>query len=144
MPSLVLMPPTAITTPTITATAAAGLGGMLVFEGEAGVGKTALIAAAITLASECGLRVLAARGAQLERDFAYGVVRQLFETELATASASVRRALLKGSAALAAPALGLAEPPDEAEARGPDPAFAARHGLYWLTANMTSRQTLLL
>ena len=60
-------------------TAARGRGAAVVLEGPAGIGKTSLVAAARRLAADRGLRSLAARGGELERDFAYGVVRQLFE-----------------------------------------------------------------
>ena len=55
----------------------------MVVERPPGIGKTALLAAAHTAAARSGLRVLRSRGAELERDFAFGVVRQLFEPALA-------------------------------------------------------------
>ena len=57
--------------------ATAGAASSLV-EGPAGQGKTTLLRAARTQAEREGLRVLSAVGAELERDFAYGVVQQLF------------------------------------------------------------------
>ena len=62
----------------------------------AGIGKTALLAEARALAQEAGLRVLSARGSELERSFSYGVVRQLFEPLLASQSADERAELLEG------------------------------------------------
>nr|MDQ3093127.1 AAA family ATPase [Actinomycetota bacterium] len=59
--------------------ACAGSGGLVVVEGEAGIGKTALLGAARALAERAGLVVYAARGAELEGGFGFGVVRQLFE-----------------------------------------------------------------
>ena len=59
------------------ASAGAGRGGVAIVEGEPGVGKSTLIAAGRQRADAAGLRVLAARGSQLERDFAFGVARQL-------------------------------------------------------------------
>jgi len=82
------------------ADAAAGAGGVLLVAGEAGIGKSALLGAAVERARAAGLTVASARGAELERDFAFGVARQLFEP-LADAG------LLAGAAAAAAPALGL-------------------------------------
>ena len=58
---------------------AAGEGHAVVVEGAAGIGKTALVAAARAQAAEAGLRPLSARGAELERAFGFGVVRQLLE-----------------------------------------------------------------
>lgn len=112
--------------------AASGFGGVLLIEGEAGVGKTALLDNACTEAQACGMTVLSARGGELEREFAWGVVRQLFEPRLADLSPTQRSVLLGGSAALAGPVFGR-----EVVARGtPEEAFAALHGLYWLTVNL--------
>jgi DNA-binding CsgD family transcriptional regulator len=82
-----------------------GLGRVLLLEGPAGIGKTRLVGAASALAQERGLAVLWARGAELERDFAYGVVRQLLEPALARATATRRRSLLDGEAGRAVAAL---------------------------------------
>jgi hypothetical protein len=57
--------------------------GLLVAEGRAGIGKTSLLEAACRRAAECGYEILRARGSELETDFAFGVVRQLFERRLA-------------------------------------------------------------
>jgi DNA-binding CsgD family transcriptional regulator/tetratricopeptide (TPR) repeat protein len=59
--------------------AGAGRGSLILVEGEAGLGKSALLALAAELALERGLRVLAAYGGVLEQDVAWGVVRQLLE-----------------------------------------------------------------
>jgi DNA-binding CsgD family transcriptional regulator len=114
----------------------AGLGGLLIIEGAAGVGKTRLLAELAARARRSEMRVLTARGGELERDFAYGVVRQLFEPVLAASSDGGRRSLLSGAAALAAPALGLSGGAPEGEST--DPTFAVAHGLYWLAANLAS------
>ena len=55
-----------------------GWGGIVLIEGPAGQGKTTLLRAARAQAEREGLPVLCAVGAELERDFAYGVVQQLF------------------------------------------------------------------
>ncbi|MGH3030344.1 MAG: ATP-binding protein [Gaiellaceae bacterium] len=122
--------------------ARAGEGRIVVVEGEAGIGKTALLGAARDLTA--GDTVLAARGGQLERDFAHGVARQLYEPFLRATPARGRQALLSGAAELAAPVLGLAPTVDSSAAGlAADPGFAANHGLYWLTANLAERQPLL-
>jgi len=58
-------------------------GGPVIVEGAPGLGKTALLNAALHLAREEGLAVLNARGSQLEAAFPFSVVRQLFEHLLA-------------------------------------------------------------
>jgi predicted ATPase len=125
-------------------TARAGHGTSVVVEGPPGIGKTALLAAAHTAAARSGLRVLRSRGAELERDFAFGVVRQLFEPALAEASAAQRDELLQSTAGVAAGLLGLpgGSAPDDTPASGIDPAFAILHGLYWLCANLAASDAL--
>ena len=59
--------------------ARAGRGTFVVIEGPAGIGKTALLAAARTAAADGGMRVLRSRGTELEREFAFGVVGAEFE-----------------------------------------------------------------
>ena len=120
--------------------ARSGRGTLVVVEGPAGIGKTSLLAAARAAAAESRMRVLRSRGTELERDFAFGVVRQLFEPPLAAASASERADLLQDAAGLAA---GVLELPGAPATRGPpssgvDPSFAILHGLYWLCANLTA------
>jgi predicted ATPase len=55
-----------------------GAGSVALIEGEAGIGKTELLRASCQIASEAGLTVLTARASELERDYGFGVVRQLF------------------------------------------------------------------
>src|SRR5688572_2104741 len=54
-------------------------GSILLVEGDAGIGKTRLLDVAAQEALAGRFRALKARGAEIERDFAFGVVRQLFE-----------------------------------------------------------------
>jgi hypothetical protein len=76
--------------------AAAGRDGRLaVIEGPAGIGKTRLLAAVRENAAERGMQVFRARGSDLEGEFSYGVVRQLFERPLARAGPE-RTSLLGG------------------------------------------------
>jgi hypothetical protein len=63
----------------------AGPGGTQVVEGRAGIGKTVLLAPAGTW-PRAGFRVLWAPGAELERECAFGVVRQLVEPMVEAAS----------------------------------------------------------
>jgi DNA-binding CsgD family transcriptional regulator len=113
-------------------------GGVVAIEGPAGIGKSVLLSAAGRIARELGLEVLAARGGELEAGMAFGAVRQLLEAPVLSVSGQERRRLLAGPARLGASALGLAAgEPHEDE-------FAARHGLYWLCANLAERKPLLI
>src|SRR6202012_3046277 len=56
-----------------------GTGGLALIEGPAGIGKTSLLLAARAMAQDVGMLTLLARGRELEREFAFGVGRQLFE-----------------------------------------------------------------
>ena len=71
-----------------------------------------------------------ARGGELERDFPFGVVRQLFEGVLV--DPELRDLAYAGAAAPARAVLGSLDEPGEAG----DASFAALHGLYWLTLNL--------
>ena len=84
-------------------TARAGGGRLAVIEGTAGIGKTRLLGEVRAIADSAGMRVLAARGGELESEFAYGIVRQLFEPLMASVSPDVREELLSGPAALVEP-----------------------------------------
>ena len=123
-----------------------GEGQVVLLEGPAGIGKTRLLQAARDQAKEARMRVLTARGTELERDFPFALVRQLFEPPLQTAPVADRDELLAGAAAPAAPVIGLAEAAGEIDPeRGPaDPSFATLNALYWLTSNMAESQALLL
>ncbi len=118
--------------------AAAGEGRVVLFEGPAGIGKTRLLSETRALGAAAGMRVLGARSSELEREFPFGVVRQLFEPALADPAA--RGALLDGAAASSAPVF---ESP-VAGAEGGDASFAILHGLYWLVVNLSAEQPLLL
>jgi tetratricopeptide (TPR) repeat protein len=109
-----------------------GEGSLAVIEGTAGIGKTRLLGEAKARAGS-GVRVLAARGGEFEGDFAFGVVRQLFEPLVATTSPELRAELFSGAAALAEP---LFDPASIAAQQNVDASFAMLHGLYWLAANV--------
>lgn len=116
-----------------------GAGGAVLVEGAAGIGKSRLLSAARSAASE--FEVLGARASELEREFPFGVVRQLLEPPLATRDTAERAELLAGAAALAEPVLA---PDAAAEPVVGEPSFGALHGLYWLVANLAARRPVLI
>jgi DNA-binding CsgD family transcriptional regulator len=115
--------------------ARAGAGSTLVVEGPGGIGKTELLIAAGREARERSMCVLSARGAELEREFPFGVVRQLLETRVSGPGGDE---LMDGAAALCAPVFERAGRGEEDER-----SFAVLHGLYWLCATLAERSPLL-
>ena len=115
--------------------AALGNGGAVLVEGQAGVGKTELLRLAGSLGEARGLRVLRGRGSELDRSFGFGVVRQLLERSMRESPE-----LLSGGAEPAG-AVFTASQGDAADAEG---LFARLYGLYWLTANLASREPVVL
>jgi hypothetical protein len=120
---------------------AAGAGRVIVVEGPAGIGKTSLLTAARDAARARAFAVATARGSELERAYAWGVVRQLLEPRLHGMSGEARARTLTGAAALAAPVVlpDGAVPPE-----GADPSFGVLHGLYWLVAALAAARPQLL
>ena len=109
-----------------------------VVEGPAGIGKSRLLASVRDQAGRAGCRVLAARGSELERDYSFGVVRQLFEPLLADGEQRDR-----WLAEAAAPAARVFAPPDDGAHTG-DVSYGILHGLFRLTANIAADGPLLL
>ncbi|HEX2096915.1 MAG TPA: AAA family ATPase [Solirubrobacterales bacterium] len=118
--------------------AVAGQGCLAVIEGPAGIGKSRLLAEARRRAKG-SMRVLSARGGELEGEFPFGVVRQLFDPELADPER--RELLLSGAAAPAAAVFG--EVGSGAEG-GQGASFAALHGVFWLVLGLAEESPLLL
>jgi DNA-binding CsgD family transcriptional regulator len=110
-----------------------GSGGeALLIEGPAGIGKTALLGELGKRAKAAGMRVLGARGSEMEREFGFGVVRQLFGPVLQGLSSAERARLFVGPAALAAAILGFGTG-DDMEVTA---AEASLYGLFWLLAGL--------
>ncbi|HZD87624.1 MAG TPA: AAA family ATPase [Gaiellaceae bacterium] len=127
---------------TLVETARSGSGRFAVVVGDAGIGKTTLLREARNTARLHGMDVLQARGGELEHEFSYGIVRQLFEPRIGTAAPHERPTVFAGAAGLAE---RLFDEEAVAETMGPaDTSFALLHGLYWLTANLAAERPLML
>jgi DNA-binding CsgD family transcriptional regulator len=114
--------------------AGSGTGGRtLVVEGPAGIGRTRLLTEVRDRLRGLDRPVIMVRAAQLEQQFAYGVVRQVFEPVMREASPAYCARLLSGAAAQAATVFGT--PSDRIEPVGD---LAVLHGLYWLVVNACS------
>ena len=111
--------------------AGAGHGCVVVVEGVAGIGKTALVNAVCRRAREIGFAALTAVSGELEQELPFSVVRQLFEPV-------VRSSDLTGAARLAAPVF------DEARVADPMAVGAVVHGLYWVCSDLAAERPLLL
>src|SRR4051812_19300668 len=111
-----------------------GEGRAVLIEGPPGIGKSRLLAEFRRRASAEGALVLNARAGELEREFPFGVVRQLFEGVVSDP------ATLAGAAA---PAAVVFSSPEVGGPTG-DASFAALHGLYWLALNLAAERPLLL
>jgi DNA-binding CsgD family transcriptional regulator len=118
------------------AEARGGDGGLIVIEGPAGIGKTRLLHELRAHAERTGMTVLAGRGSELERGFAFGVLRQALERPLAELDPGAREAVTAGPAAHALP---LFDP-----ARSVASIEAPLHGVFWLLANLAERQAVVL
>jgi tetratricopeptide (TPR) repeat protein len=104
-------------------------------EAQAGVGKTEVLRMAGSLGEAGSLRVLRSRGSELDRPFGFGVVRQLLERCVRESPELLTRGAEPAAAVFTAA-------PGETGAE--DGLFAHMHGLYWLAANLATRQPLVL
>ncbi|MEU4250004.1 AAA family ATPase [Amycolatopsis sp. NPDC026612] len=105
---------------------AAGRGGVVVIEAAAGVGKSTLLRHVRAAMGEC--TVLSARGAELERDFTFGAVQQLFGPVLAGPGGAE---LFRGAARVAERLFTPADDP-------PHSIHPLLDGLYWLLVNLAA------
>jgi DNA-binding CsgD family transcriptional regulator len=113
-------------------------GEVLLIDGPPGVGKTSLLGKLDGLAGDG--RLLRARGSELEREFGFGVVRQLFGPLLRGLDADERAVLFVGPAGLAAAIFGLTEE----GAINVQAAEASLYGLFWFVAALAERGPLVL
>jgi DNA-binding CsgD family transcriptional regulator len=129
----------AVISAAVTAAVHARAGGVLLIEGPAGIGKTSLLEAAAEMAAGLGAAVSQARGGELERNFPFGVARQLLEARVAALPAAERGRVLGGAAQAAAPIVdprAAARPLPGGGMAADERAFIVSHGLYWLMCNL--------
>jgi DNA-binding CsgD family transcriptional regulator len=115
------------------ADARAGAGRLVVVEGPPGIGKSRLLSAACERAGEAGMRVLRARGTELERSYPFGVVRQSIDRMARESDFDDQRRWLSGAARLALPVV---DPRAIETADAADATFPRLQGLYWLLVNL--------
>jgi DNA-binding CsgD family transcriptional regulator len=118
--------------------AASGTGQLVVVHGPAGVGKTELVGTALRHARSRGMHTLSGHGVELEREYAFGVARQIYapllrdrpedEDDCFSGPARLVRPLLDGSL------------PDS----GSDGEFPFLHGFFWLVGNVAESAPVLL
>ncbi|GAA2270946.1 AAA family ATPase [Streptomyces atrovirens] len=111
-------------------------GGLLVFTGPGGMGKTALLAQARSRALAQGVTVLSGCGGQNEQELAFRVVRRLLQPSLAAMDGGELRAFLGSWYDVVATALGLEAGPGP---HVPDPS-GVREGLDWVMTRLAARK----
>lgn len=113
------------------------LGGLLLLNGRAGLGKTALLQEIRRIAAQRpGTTVLFARGAEQQRQVPFYVIRQLLQPQLAKMSDEQRHAIFGNWYDIAAPAMGLAKP-DPAAASDPQ---GVHDALMWVVTQLAVNQ----
>ena len=121
------------------AAASTARGSVTLVEGTAGTGKSRLLEEATARAEDAGMEVLRATGDQPEREFAFGVVRQLVEARLWRSEVEGRERLLSGAAERAR---DLFEPGPQTAATGDaDAVLRLVHGLFWVVQNLAERRS---
>ncbi|MFE3602227.1 ATP-binding protein [Streptomyces sp. NPDC059142] len=121
-----------------------GRSSLILLTGPLGIGRTALLQRLSGLADgHDDIRVLRANAAPMEQDFAFGVVRQLFETLLSDADEEARDRWMDAHASFAGHILA-----DDTAPPGADQAIAATeavlHGLFSLIANVSGENRLMI
>lgn len=116
-------------------------GRLVVFEGPAGIGKSRLLEEARIRARARGMRVLRARGGELEQDLSCGVAVQLFGPPLGTVTAAERKRLFGRLPGPVRSLLGVPGFGGELDEAGE---FALLHGLFMLAADLADSAPLAL
>lgn len=115
---------------------------LLLLTGPLGIGRTALLQHLPELVAGEDVRVLRANAAPMEADFAFGVVRQLFDSLLAGAPEAARERWLRDRSCFARLVFADETAP-AADGRLADPSEAVLHGLRTLLANVSADSRLL-
>jgi DNA-binding CsgD family transcriptional regulator len=121
--------------------AIAGRGSVVAIEGPPGIGKSSLVASCLDLARAREMYTISVRATELERSYPYGIVRQTADTVTLDKPDEERAALFTGAAKLALPIL---DPASAEELDNPELMYQRLHGLYWLIANLSRQQPLLI
>jgi DNA-binding CsgD family transcriptional regulator len=113
-----------------------GVGGAVLIEGAAGIGKSSLLEESVREAERFGMRVLRGRGDELVMESSFAAVRELFWERVR----AIGLGTLDGAARLARPVfaaeLGIGDDRDRVS--------AVLHGLYWLTADLADEGPLVM
>jgi DNA-binding CsgD family transcriptional regulator len=120
--------------------AALGQGRLVVLYGTAGIGRSSLLERASQLASSRKFHILRARGSEWENSYAFGVARQLLESQVADLQDAALPSLFDGAAAAALPALGLAAAQPAVTRSG----FDQIHGLYLVVSRLAAGRGLII
>src|SRR4051794_6917741 len=120
-----------------------GAGCVVLVEGPAGIGKTPLFLETAAIGRSEDMLVLEARGSELEADFGFGIVHQLFDGAVARSPAARRERLLSGAAGNARALFGLGDPAAGSPLPRDDP-FTLIHALYWMCENLAAEAPLAL
>jgi DNA-binding CsgD family transcriptional regulator len=113
--------------------AEAGHGSLSILAGPAGIGKSAILARAVSLASSAGFTPLTAIGAESELEFPFGVARQLYARAHAEAVHSEHLGLVSALFAPSRPA-----------GREPVLSFQMLDALYWFLSDLAQDAPLLI
>ena len=118
-------------------------GAVVAVTGPIGIGKSRLLRELAIRAAAEGHRVLEVQGGELERDYAWGVILNLFEREACRGDREALDRRFRGRAA-AARTLLTGEAPRGRHPAGPTDEFALLHSLYWFTLNLAEERPLVL
>jgi DNA-binding CsgD family transcriptional regulator len=123
------------------ASAASGVGGLVLVHGPAGIGRTRLVASTVELARERNFETCVARCGELEREYRFAVIRDLLERRTLEFSPAERSSALSGRAVRTLPALGLGPSGAVGNVR---PEFDTLLGLDRLVVKLAAARPLLL
>lgn len=120
--------------------AVSGSGAGILVQGPAGIGKSVVLGEASKCAAALDMVVLSARGGIYEREYPFGVARQLLEPHLRGQTEAQKSSALGGAGGTAARMVL----DGAVDASTPDFAFGVMYGLAWTILNVADDQPLLL